>query len=98
MLWGFFSGDFKGEEIYRNNLRLMFSMVPDKICSLDRYLINTTELEQCELIYTFVAGGLKEGPTERLEECDNMILTTPVSDKSVSPDFGSKDITLLNIK
>lgn len=101
VLWGFFSGDFKGEEIYRNKLRLLFSMVPDKICSLDRFVTDHTGTLQdsCELIYTFVAGALKEGPTERLEGCDNMTLTAPASDEQhVSPDFGSADITLLNIK
>ena len=98
VLWGIFSGDFTGEKVYRNKLRLMFSMVPDRICSLDQYLTNTTEFDHCELIYTFVAGALKEGPTERLEDCDNMVLAEPPSGKYVTPDFGSEDITLLNIK
>lgn len=98
VLWGIFSGDFEGDEVYRKNLRLILSMDPVRVCSLDKYIeAGNYESSTCELIYTFVAGALKEGPTERLAPCNRLTVSQPVYEP-FTPDFGYKDMTLLNIK
>lgn len=98
VLWGIFTGDFEGDEVYRDNLRLIFSMDPVRVCSLDKFIANANyERSHCELIYTFVAGALKEGPTERLDDCELLSVSQPLYEP-FTPDFGAKDMSLLNIK
>ena len=63
-----------------------------RICPLSDLLSNHTELlRECQLVYTFVAGGKPDGPTERVEFSDSEPLT-------LSTPGEETDIVTLNIR
>jgi hypothetical protein len=100
ILLGIFTADFREERRYRNKLRDLFQLHP-RICSLSEFT-TTTSLDApslpspCEIIYTFVAGGNPNGPTELVDGSLAILAKRPVV--SYSTDFNDSDMTLLNIR
>jgi hypothetical protein len=100
ILLGIFTADFREERRYRKKLRDLFQLHP-RICSLSDFTtaksLDTTSLSStCEIIYTFVAGGNPNGPTELVDGSLPMLAGRPVV--SYSNDFNDSDMTLLNIR
>jgi hypothetical protein len=100
VLLGIFTADFREERRYRKKLRKLFQLHP-RICSLSEFT-TATSLDApslsppCEIIYTFVAGGNPNGPTELVDGSLPMLAERPVA--SSSTDFHDSDMTLLNIR
>jgi hypothetical protein len=100
VLLGIFTADFREERRYRKKLRELFQLHP-RICSLSEFT-TATSLDApslsppCEIIYTFVAGGNPDGPTELVDGSLPMLAERPVA--SHSTDFHDSDMTLLNIR
>lgn len=100
ILLGIFTADFREERRYRKKLRDLFQLHP-RICSLADFTtansLDAASLSSpCEIIYTFVAGGNPNGPTELLDDSLPMLAGQPVA--SYSTDFNDSDMTLLNIR
>jgi hypothetical protein len=100
ILLGIFTADFREERRYRKKLRDLFQLHP-RICSLSEFtaansLEFTSLSSPCEIIYTFVAGGNPNGPTELVDGSLPMLAERPVA--SYSTDFNDSDMTLLNIR
>lgn len=87
--------DIKRRKLIRKSL----AMYKDRrICSMGS---NNGELppaiaDHCELIYTFVVGANRDGPTQVLGNFSGPLLTTPPQDFIFSQE--PNDITFLNIK
>jgi hypothetical protein len=100
ILLGIFTADFREERRYRKKLRDLFQLHP-RVCSLADFttadsLDSTSLSSSCEIIYTFVAGGNPNGPTELVDDSLPMLVGRPVA--SHSTDFNDSDMTLLNIR
>jgi hypothetical protein len=100
ILLGIFTADFREERRYRKKLRDLFQLHP-RVCSLSDFItansLDETSLSSpCEIIYTFVAGGNPNGPTELVDGSLPMLAERPVV--SYSTDFKYSDMTLLNIR
>mmetsp|Transcript_24972 Transcript_24972/g.69401 ORF Transcript_24972/g.69401 Transcript_24972/m.69401 type:complete len:428 (-) Transcript_24972:490-1773(-) len=84
---------------------------PNLICSIHEYTSDAKIREECELIYTFVAGGATEpdAPTQLLDDVDPnrpMTLDPPTAtttngngkNQDASDEIIENDITYLNVK
>jgi hypothetical protein len=100
ILLGIFTADFREERRYRKKLRDLFQLHP-RVCTLTDFTaadsLHASSLSSsCEIIYTFVAGGNPNGPSELVDGSLPMLAGRPVA--SHSTDFNDSDMTLLNIR
>jgi hypothetical protein len=100
ILLGIFTADIQGENRYRKKFRDLFHLHP-RVCSLADFTtadsLDANSLSSfCEIIYTFVAGGNPDGPTELVDDSLPMLAGRPIA--STSTDFNDSDMTLLNIR
>lgn len=96
VLIGVLTMDSPHEVMARNKFRKLYTLEPQRICSLHEFRTNRSDA--CELIYTFVMGSARdeEAPTELLNDTERLFLTNPPN--STAEDIGYDDITHLNIK
>jgi len=98
VLVGIFTQDVNPDRRYRKKFRELFEIDP-RVCSLAQFM-NGTSVDPnipCELIYTFVAGSAKSGPTENVDDSERPLLDPRQHVRSITPDFNYDDITHLNI-
>jgi hypothetical protein len=69
--------------------RELFALHPN-VCSLQQF--QKTRSSACELLYTFVLGANKDGPTETVND------TVPVLASRFRKGFTGDDVTHLNIR
>ncbi len=107
ILMGIFSSDNMFDATHRKWHRRLFNEIwkDERVCTLSEFRSanDTSVRENCQLIYTFVAGANQdpEAPTERLEETDTS--ETPIElpggyKDPMKIDANWSDVTHLNIR